>query len=1152
MEAGAFISYWCDKDGSERANYQKFLTELCRVIGAPEPEASHQDDDRNDYVFERRVKALDIDGEDIRNNYIDLYKKHCFVLEAKQSRKRWAPEESAPAPDLFGAPAPARPPQAWDRLMKQARAQAERYAKALPKDHGWPPFLVVVDVGNVIETYADFTGLGKAYLPFPDSRSHRVRLDELMDPEIRARLRAVWMAPRSLDPSTRRAEATKDIAVRLARMARTLERRHEPKAVALFLMRCLFTAFAQSVGLLPEDAFLKLLRQAEPNPDRLPAYLNPFWENMDRGSPFDIHINAPIRRFNGHLFREAEALPLDRDEMAELINACGRDWRNVEPAIFGTLLENALEPRERDRLGAHFTPRAYVERLVVPTLLEPLMEDWRAAQALAEVARAEGNTQAAMTHIREFHHRLCTVRVMDPACGTGNFLYVALELMKKLEGDVLLALEELGAGRQERLDLQGISVGPQQFIGLEKNQRAVAIAELVLWLGHLQGHLRLRGPESLSEPILRAIDTIREMDAVLTWRGTEPVLDAAGRPRRRWDGVSRRTDPLTGEQVPDPEMTVPMERYLDPAPAVWPEADFIIGNPPFVAGKDLRQELGDGYAEALWRAYPHMPGGADFVMYWWDKSAELARAGRIRRFGFITTNSITQTFSRRVMQRHLKERHPLHMTFAIPDHPWADTSGAAMVRVAMTVGAQGPGPGILKTVRNEGGPRDADGAVMLDFFMTEGVIQADLSIGADVAGSLPLRANRRLSCPGVKLHGKGFLVTPAQARGLGLGTLHGLENHIRQYRNGRDLTGRPRGKMVIDLYGLSDAQTRQYYPAVYQWLLDRVKPERAAKAETADGRAYFENWWLHGKTRPELRRALSGLTRYIATVETAKHRIFQFLDASILPDNMLVAIALDDGFSLGVLSSRIHQVWAIAAGGWLGFGNDPRYQKSNCFDPFPFPEVSVERRRAVGERAEELDKHRKQVMDANAGRFTLTELYNVMERRRALRDGVPDTPPLSATEEAIDLLGQCGVLLDLHDRLDRTVAAAYGWPADMRDAEILERVVALNRERAAEEARGEVRWLRPDYQNPAGAAEAAQLVADLDEGLAASKRPAWPKVPVEQIRVLAASLRGSGAMPATSIARRFHNARADRVKQMLDVLVSMGQARRIGNDRYAS
>ncbi|XWZ92762.1 class I SAM-dependent DNA methyltransferase [Azospirillum sp. B2RO_4] len=1027
--------------------------------------------------------------------------------------------------------------------MRQARAQAERYAKALPTDHGWPPFLIVVDVGHVIETYADFTGLGKAYMPFPDSRSHRIRLADLADPEMRARLKAIWETPKSLDPSARRAEVTRDIAQRLARLAQSLEKRYEPKQVALFLMRCLFTAFAQNVGLLPDGAFTGVLNDARPNPQFLPRYLEPFWRSMDKGSDHDITIRSRVRHFNGGLFREAEALALDEQEIGELIAACSRDWKNVEPAIFGTLLENALSKRERSQYGAFFTPRAYVDRLVVPAVIEPLMAEWRAAQVIAENAQRKKEPAQAIKEIKDFHRKLCSVKVLDPACGSGNFLYVALEKMKALEGEVIATLEDIGGGTQANLDLAGHTVGPHQLLGLEKNPRAVPIAELVIWIGHLQCHLRQRGPESLSEPILHSYDNIRQCDAVLSWERVEPMLDEAGQPRVKWDGLSWKTDPFTGQEVPDESRTVPLQRYVGARPADWPAADYIVGNPPFIAGKDLRAELGDGYAEALRKAYPHMPGGADFVTYWWDKAADLVRKGGAKRFGFITTNSITQTFSRRVIQRHLDAKTPLYLAFAIPDHPWADGQGAAAVRVAMTVGAlveHDERTGLLKTVVHEGQAPDRDGAVPVELCMKRGVIHSDLSIGANLNLCNPLSANKGLACMGVKLHGKGFLLNRSEWKYIASHSSDSAHGVVKKYINGKDLAGRNRNLMVIDLFGFHEEEIRQKYPLLYQWVFDRVKPERDQNNRVS----YRKKWWVFGEPRPEMRYAFEGIDEYIATCRTARHRVFQMVGKYVVPESKVVVVATSDKAILGVLSSKIHRTYSEAAGGWLGVGNDSTYNHSQCFDTFPFPNATPHQKRVIGQLAEELDAHRKRVLAEHSDRLTLTELYNVLEKGRSREE-------LTAREMEIYQLGQVGVMLDLHGRIDHAVADAYGWPADLEDARILENLVALNAERHREERDGLVRWLRPEYQNPHGQGAAVQIAATLDIAADTAKRIVWPKAPTEQVHSLMAALSRCGrAVEAESLARQFKGARSPRVKELLDILVSVGHARQI-NDRYA-
>ncbi|HEY5205218.1 MAG TPA: DNA methyltransferase, partial [Roseiarcus sp.] len=777
----------------------------------------------------------------------------------------------------------------------------------------------------------------------------------MRDDTIRERLRLIWLDPHKLDPTKSAAKATRAVAERLAKVSKHLEDArgpdrqplHDPESVALFLMRCLFTMFAEDVELLPKGGFREVLGKCVANPELFPRLVGQLWEAMDTGE-FSYALERKVKKFNGYLFKNRTAFSLPREEIGELLEAAKADWRQVEPAIFGTLLEQALNPAERRKLGAHYTPRAYVERLVVATVIEPLREEWISVRSAAEGKRAEGDVKGAEKIVRTFHDKLCDTRILDPACGTGNFLYVSLELMKRLEGEVLDALASLSPqGRLEGYELR--TIDPHQFLGLEVNPRAAAIAELVLWIGFLQWHFRTRGGAP-PEPILRDFKTIKVTDAVLAWDARELACDERGKPLERTDGEGNRVE---------------VWRYRNPKRPEWPpEADFIVGNPPFIGGKDIRGRLGEGYAEALWAAHPEMNRSADFVMYWWDRAADLlTRKGtRLQRFGLVTTNSLTQVFQRGVLERHFKAKPPVSLMMAIPDHPWTKASReAAAVRIAMTVATAGAHVGRLFETTNEEA-LDTD-EPQISLRETDGAINSDLTVGADVTKAVALQANAFICSPGVKLHGDGFIVTPSQAEHLGLGKRPGLENHIRPYRNGRDLTGRPREVMVIDLFGLGADEVRQRFPEVYQHLLTSVKPQResqVAKSKTADAQAYLETWWQFGKPRQGLRPGLEGLPRFIATVETAKHRIFQFLNAQVLADNMLICAALNDAVFLGVLSSKIHVVWALRAGGWLGIGNDPRYSKSRVFDPFPFPDPPDALKARIRAVAEELDALRKQ------------------------------------------------------------------------------------------------------------------------------------------------------------------------------------------------
>jgi hypothetical protein len=1259
-----FIQRWQGVTASELATAQSFVIDLCELLGVDKPHATAE----QSYMFERPLKEAHGDGS-LSDRRVDCYKRGHFILEAKKLKA-------------------GHHTKGYDDALLRAHAQAQNYARALPAAEGRPPFILVVDVGNVIQLFSEFSRSGGNYIPFPDPRSHQIRLHDLRHAHIRERLQRIWTEPLALDPSRANAEVTREVAAVLAEVAKSLEADgHAPHLVGAFLTRCLFSMFAEDVGLLPgsttdaEDpgAFSQLLRRHREDPPTLQRMLQALWADMDRGG-FSAALAKDVLKFNGKLFKAAHAdgyaLPLNRQQIDQLLAAARADWKAVEPAIFGTLLERALDPTERHALGAHYTPRAYVERLILPTVMEPLRAEWSNAQAAALLLANEANAldgkkrddklAEARAEVRQFHHRLCTVRVLDPACGSGNFLYVTLEHLKRLEGEVLNQLDALGE-TQEKLGLEGETVSLQQLRGIELNTRAAALAELVLWIGYLQWQARTVGVSHIAEPVVHDYGNIENRDAVLAFDGTEPLTNDAGQPVARWDGSTFKPHPVTGLPVPDEAAQTVQERYLNPRKAAWPAVDFIVGNPPFIGASTMRAALGDGYVDALRSSWPEVPESADFVMYWWHQAAVTVGAGGAQRLGFITTNSIKQTFNRRVVQAALDgaslsavpslssddgtagARHsgslmlpnaqksapgmpdpslkvasvspvasgaaavaaaarvpPVSLVFAIADHPWVDSANGAAVRIAMTAAAAGAHEGRLLTVQSET-PQD-DGEVAVRLSESRGLLHADLRIGADVAAAKPLRSNLGLSSPGVKLHGAGFIVTRSEAAQLGLGTVPGLEQHIREYRNGRDLTAAPRDVMVIDLFGLSAEDVRQRFPAVYQWVLERVKPERDANNRAT----YRDNWWVFGEARKDFRPALRHLPRFIATVETTKHRVFQFLDASVLPDNMLIAIASDDAAWLGVLSSKVHEQWALSSGGTLE--DRPRYNKSICFETFPFPAEDTGLTPALTERirslAEQLDAHRKARQAAHP-ELTLTGMYNVLEK---LRSG----EALSAKDKTTHEQGLVSVLRTLHDELDAAVLQAYGWsdlgpaPAPTDEAAratwtdtLLQRLVDLNTRRATEEAGtapnattasagqgphgGTIRWLRPEFQNPATPAQqptaeqtAMDLGTDADTdpdasegesqgagkaraGTASAPGPAsgtsftpstqqaWPATLPEQIKAVAAILSESTTtMDQDAIAAHF-KARGrwrDRLSTILDTLVAIGRVTVAADGQY--
>lgn len=1182
-QAKAFVARWRGVTASELSTAQTFVIELCELLDVPRPHATAD----QDYMFERSITFVRGDGSTSAGR-IDCYRRGHFVWESKKLRQ-------GPATKGF------------DDAMLKARQQAEDYSRALPAAEGRPPFVVVVDVGHVIELYSEFTRSGATYTPFPDPRSHRIRLEQLVDPDVRTKLRALWTDPMSLDPARVSAKVTREVAAELAILARSLEEAGNPsEVVAAFLTRCLFSMFAEDVGLLPkgldgEGSFIALLKAHKNNPPTLMKMLKVFWQSMDTGG-FNSAIAADVLRFNGKLFKGAEfegyVLSLSVPQIERLLRAAEANWREVEPAIFGTLLERALDPKERHALGAHYTPRAYVERLVLPTVVEPLRTDWANAQAAAlllareatehEGRKREAKLEEARAEIRRFHHQLCTTRVLDPACGSGNFLYVTLEHLKRLEGEVVNQLDALGE-KQERLGLEGETVTLQQLRGIELNERAAALAELVLWIGWLQWHVRTRGLASVAEPVVHDYQNIEHRDAVLAYDRWEPALDSEGKEITRWDGVSFKSHPATGELVPDETVRVIQKVYVNPRPAEWPAASFIVGNPPFIGAGSMRAALGDGYAQTLRATWPDVPESADFVMYWWHHAAVQVRAGTTRRFGFITTNSLRQTFNRRVIEGHLSaSKNPLTLVFAVPDHPWVDSVQGAAVRIAMSVGectsvqadSHEANPGRLLTVIHE--TETGEGEVQVVLEERRGLLHADLRVGANVANARPLRANVGVSSPGVKLHGAGFIVTREEAGALLPRPTGGVPADgkypevtiIREYRNGRDLMAKSRDVLVIDAFGLSAEQLRERYPAVFQRLIERVKPERDAKGDTKDGAGYASLWWQFGKPRQEMRRQLAGLPRYIATVETAKHRTFQFLDASVLPDNMLIAIASDDAAWLGVLSSQVHVEWALAAGGRLGVGNDPRYNKSRCFEPFPFPSEETGLTPALTDRirqvAEQLDAHRKARKAMYEG-FTLTGLYNVLDKLRRGEE-------LNEKDKSVHEQGLVSVVKSMHDELDAAVLQAYGW-SDLGAVPwadeaarvvwveaVLERLVALNAKRAAEEAAGSIRWLRPEFQIPAkasGATDHEQIEMDGIETVAEEAEPEvpstslsilapqpWPSSLPDQVRAVAQVLSASPSpipVPAIEAAFKGKGPWRKGLPRILDTLEALGRAHRVAD-----
>ena len=607
--------------------------------------------------------------------------------------------------------------------------------------------------------------------------------------------------------------------------------------------------------------------------------------------------------------------------------------------------------------------------------------------------------------------------------------------------------------------------------------------------------------------------------------------DENGAPLTRWDGETKKVHPVSGRLVPDETARVEVFRYVKPRATKWPRADFVVGNPPFIGKREMRLELGDRYVEAI-RASYEVPETCDFVMYWWHIAAELLKKSNIRRFGFITTAQITGDFNASLVADHVFDEEPVSIVFAIPDHPWIDNKDGASVRIAMTTAAPGIRDGVLEKlvhVRGEAHGRDSE-----QFTTHNGYILPSLSIGPNVKGADRLKSNDGLAVVGFQFNGRGFGVTSAEAKKF-LREERGLRPYLRPFVSGNDITQVPRYLWMFDFYGLTENELSSRFPKAYQHLLVNVKPERDVNPRPARKR----NWWIFGEALSPFRPALAGLPQIIVAPITSKHRVFTYLPAGTGGDSNTVMVASSEALLLGILSSRAHRLWAIRGGTKRGIGNHPRYNKSRCFDAFPFPvDVAEELASTIRAKAEELDALRKRVTEEHPD-LTLTKLHNVME---VLRDG----RPLTETERDIHDRGLVTLMFQQHEAIDKAVASAYGWPDGLADEDVLTRLVELNKERAAEEAKGIVHWLRPEFQAP----EYAGMTHALDFGEEQEAPPTsvifWPVSLPEQVSAVQTVL-ASSASPLTSqdVARAFSGKRAASFRPVLDALTAIGMARRL-------
>jgi len=557
-----FLHDWKGSSGHERANKDSFFRDLCDALGVERPPAKGKIPG-DPYCFEKDIKIPHPSGK-ITTGSADFYKAGHFLIEAKQGG------------ETSGKGTAKRGTATYKKEMEKAFVQALSYTRHLEAN---VPFLLTCDIGSHFELWLGFSGDYGGY-----GARRTIPLEELQQEDTFDLFVDIFTEPQKRNPEKIAARVTREVAADLAQLAKTLEAKQSPQEVAGFLMRCIFTMFAEDVGLLPEHLFTQALKERWiSQPERFKSEVEALWQAMNAGTPFGF--TGKLLQFNGGLFADSSALALSAEQLQILLDAAQRDWKQVEPAIFGTLLERALDPKERSKLGAHYTPRSYVERLVRPVVLEPIRERWNLVQAeVKQVLENEdkeptaAQQKKAIALIQDFLKELREIKILDPACGSGNFLYVTLDLLKSLEAEVLRRLGDITGKLQLELDFE--QVNPSQFLGIEINPRAAAIADLVIWIGYLQWHFKRFGNIPPTEPVLRAYKNIECRDAVLAYDGKEPAIDAAtGKVRTRWGGRMMK-HPVTGEDVPDPTDQISIYRYINPRPAEW-----LPPQPPLVRGE---------------------------------------------------------------------------------------------------------------------------------------------------------------------------------------------------------------------------------------------------------------------------------------------------------------------------------------------------------------------------------------------------------------------------------------------------------------------------------------------------------------------------------------------------------------------------------------
>ncbi|AUB80318.1 class I SAM-dependent DNA methyltransferase [Candidatus Thiodictyon syntrophicum] len=974
MTPDQFIDKWKDATLKERSGSQEHFLDLCRLLEEPSPAAA--DPTGSWYCFEKgAAKAGGGDG------WADVWRRNCFGWEYKGKHKD----------------------------LKKAFQQLQNYTPALE----YPPLLIVSDMDR-IEIHTAFTGT------VPDV--HVLLLEDLRDAGKRRLLKWAFTEPERLRPDQTTAALTEAAAGSFGGLAQALRARgHDPWAVGHFCIRVLFCLFAEHIELLPRQMFTRLLDAGLKDPASLTGMLQDLFGAMAKGGRVGFD---PVDWFNGGLFDSTATLPLELDDIKTLRALAPLDWSAIEPSIFGTLFERGLDPDKRSQLGAHYTDRGSIMRLVDPVVLDPLRDEWTARKGEIEAVMAKAGaakSASARTKAQNDAHgvlqgflaRLAHFRVLDPACGSGNFLLLSLLGLKDLEHQVILEAETLGLSRAFPM------VGPECVLGIELNPYAAELARVTVWIGEIQWMLS-HGFNLSKNPILKPLNTIEQRDAVVNPDGTEPE---------------------------------------------WPVADVIVGNPPFLGDKKMLGGLGEEYVTRLRSLYQgRVPGGADLVTYWFEKARAELEVGRARYAGLVATNSIRGGANRKVLGRICESGRIFN---AWSDEPWVNEGAAVRVSLVCLIGALEPS--LIETDERQGAMLNGQQVM---------IIHADLTAGHDEKESTIIRSkaipeNLGVAFLGTQKNGKFEIHGDVARAWLRLPNPHDRSNSdvLQPWANGINITKRPSDLWIVDFGTDLPLDNASLYEMPFAYLKENVENFRSSNRREA----YRQRWWIHAESRPGMRAAIARLNRFIVTPTLAKYRVFKWLDCSFCPDKQLVVIARSDDTTFGILHSRFHELWSLRMG--TSLEDRPRYTPTTTFETFPFP-PGLNPADTAGP-TEALDSGVILPPEAPDRRAAALGIAEAAYRLNALReawlnppgwvdrvpevvDGYPDRI-IPKPEHAADLKKRTLTNLynarptwldHAHQALDAAVAAAYGWGdygAGMAEEEILRRLLALNLERSQEQ-----------------------------------------------------------------------------------------------------